>query len=62
MAFPLTSEPAAMEDHTGLTCPGPILGAREILEGLREGDSVIHHAAAELKGGERVRVKESLVK
>ena len=37
-------------------------GGTEILEGLREGDSVVHHAAAELKGGERVRVKESLVK
>jgi TusA-related sulfurtransferase len=29
-------EPAAMVDLTGLTCPGPILGAREILEGLRD--------------------------
>jgi TusA-related sulfurtransferase len=37
MSFPVMSEPAAMVDLTGLTCPGPILGAREILEGLRDG-------------------------
>ncbi len=41
MAFPLTSEPAAMVDLTGLTCPGPILGAREILEGLRDGQVLL---------------------
>jgi len=34
-------EPAAMVDLTGLTCPGPILGAREILEGLRDGQVLL---------------------
>jgi len=39
--YSLTSEPAAMVDLTGLTCPGPILGAREILEGLRDGQVLL---------------------
>ena len=34
-------EPAAMVDLTGLTCPGPILGAREILDGLRDGQVLL---------------------
>ncbi len=34
-------EPAAMVDLTGLTCPGPILGARTILEGLRDGQVLL---------------------
>lgn len=41
MNLPLPSEPAAMVDLTGLTCPGPILGAREILEGLRDGQVLL---------------------
>ena len=41
MNYSLTSEPAAMVDLTGLTCPGPILGAREILEGLRDGQVLL---------------------
>ena len=35
------AEPAAMVDLTGLTCPGPILGARTILEGLRDGQVLL---------------------
>lgn len=35
------AEPAAMVDLTGLTCPGPILGARHILEGLRDGQVLL---------------------
>ena len=34
-------EPAAMVDLTGLTCPGPILGARHILEDLRDGQVLL---------------------
>ncbi len=41
MTSPVLSEPAAMVDLTGLTCPGPILGAREILEGLRDGQVLL---------------------
>jgi TusA-related sulfurtransferase len=41
MNHSLMSEPAAMVDFTGLTCPGPILGAREILEGLRDGQVLL---------------------
>lgn len=41
MTAPVLSEPAAMVDLTGLTCPGPILGAREILEGLRDGQVLL---------------------
>jgi TusA-related sulfurtransferase len=35
------SEPAAMVDFTGLTCPGPIVGASHILEGLRDGQVLL---------------------
>jgi TusA-related sulfurtransferase len=41
MTSPVLGEPAAMVDLTGLTCPGPILGAREILEGLRNGQVLL---------------------
>ena len=41
MNYSLTSELAAMVDLTGLTCPRPILGAREILEGLRDGQVLL---------------------
>ena len=41
MTLPVLNEPAAMVDLTGLTCPGPILGAREILEGLRDGQVLL---------------------
>ena len=41
MNLPRVGEPAAMVDLTGLTCPGPILGAREILEGLRDGQVLL---------------------
>ena len=41
MTAPAPGEPAAMVDLTGLTCPGPILGAREILEGLRNGQVLL---------------------
>ncbi|HQW39464.1 MAG TPA: sulfurtransferase TusA family protein [Usitatibacteraceae bacterium] len=41
MSFPTLTEPAAMVDLTGLTCPGPILGAREILESLRDGQVLL---------------------
>lgn len=41
MTAPVLGEPAAMVDLTGLTCPGPILGAREILEGLRKGQVLL---------------------
>src|SRR5512137_2039796 len=34
-------EPDAMVDLTGLTCPGPILGARSILESLRDGQVLL---------------------
>ncbi len=34
-------EPAAMVDLTGLTCPGPILGAKEILDALRDGQVLL---------------------
>ena len=34
-------EPNAMIDLTGLTCPGPILGAKQVLEGLREGQVLL---------------------
>ena len=41
MHTPALSEPAAMVDFTGLTCPGPILGARHILEGLQDGQVLL---------------------
>jgi TusA-related sulfurtransferase len=41
MTSPTFGEPAAMVDLTGLTCPGPILGAREILEGLKDGQVLL---------------------
>jgi TusA-related sulfurtransferase len=34
-------EPAAMVDLTGLTCPGPILGAKEILAALKDGQVLL---------------------
>ncbi len=34
---PTMREPHAMVDLTGLTCPGPVIGAKQILDGLREG-------------------------
>lgn len=34
-------EPSAMVDFTGLTCPGPILGAKEILAGLKDGQVLL---------------------
>lgn len=40
-ATPIRREPNAMVDLTGLTCPGPILGAKEILEGLRDGQVLL---------------------
>ncbi len=41
MTSPILVEPSAMVDLTGLTCPGPILGAKEILDGLREGQVLL---------------------
>jgi TusA-related sulfurtransferase len=38
---PIRHEPNAMVDLTGLTCPGPILGAKEILEGLKDGQVLL---------------------
>lgn len=38
---PVRREPNAMVDLTGLVCPGPILGAKEILEGLRHGQVLL---------------------
>lgn len=38
-----------------------LTGQTQVLEGLAQGDAVIHHAAQELKVGDRVRVVESLV-
>lgn len=38
---PCRREPDAMVDLTGLTCPGPILGASEILEALRDGQVLL---------------------
>lgn len=38
---PTIREPNAMVDLTGLTCPGPVLGAKQILEGLREGQVLL---------------------
>jgi len=38
---PVLQEPAAMVDLTGLTCPGPILGAKEILEALKDGQVLL---------------------
>jgi len=38
---PLLQEPAAMVDLTGLTCPGPILGAKEILDALKDGQVLL---------------------
>jgi tRNA 2-thiouridine synthesizing protein A len=38
---PQVREPDAMVDLTGLTCPGPILGAKQVLEGLREGQVLL---------------------
>lgn len=35
------AEPAAMVDFTGLTCPGPILGASHILDALRDGQVLL---------------------
>ena len=34
-------EPAAMVDLTGLTCPGPVLGAKEILDALKDGQVLL---------------------
>ena len=41
MASTTLQEPDAMVDLTGLTCPGPVLGAREILEGLAHGQVLL---------------------
>jgi TusA-related sulfurtransferase len=41
VAAAVRREPNAMVDLTGLTCPGPILGAKEILEGLRDGQVLL---------------------
>jgi TusA-related sulfurtransferase len=43
MAIPsaVVEEPAAMVDLTGLTCPGPILGAKEILDALKDGQVLL---------------------
>jgi TusA-related sulfurtransferase len=41
MTSPIRQEPNAMVDVTGLTCPGPILGAREILDGLKDGQVLL---------------------
>ncbi|HSN20355.1 MAG TPA: sulfurtransferase TusA family protein [Usitatibacter sp.] len=38
---PVLQEPAAMVDLTGLTCPGPILGAKEILDALKDGQVLL---------------------
>lgn len=38
---PALREPAAMVDLTGLTCPGPILGAKEILDALKDGQVLL---------------------
>ncbi|MGZ5039682.1 MAG: sulfurtransferase TusA family protein [Usitatibacter sp.] len=38
---PIKQEPHAMVDLTGLTCPGPILGAKEILEALTDGQVLL---------------------
>jgi TusA-related sulfurtransferase len=38
---PVVQEPAAMVDLTGLTCPGPILGAKEILDALKDGQVLL---------------------
>ena len=38
---PALQEPAAMVDLTGLTCPGPILGAKQILEALKDGQVLL---------------------
>ena len=38
---PALQEPAAMVDLTGLTCPGPILGAKEILAALKDGQVLL---------------------
>lgn len=40
-ATAILQEPAAMVDLTGLTCPGPILGAKEILEALKDGQVLL---------------------
>lgn len=41
MSAVLHQEPNAMVDFTGLTCPGPILGAKEILDGLKDGQVLL---------------------
>ncbi len=41
LATPVVEEPAAMVDLTGLTCPGPILGAKEILDALHDGQVLL---------------------
>jgi TusA-related sulfurtransferase len=41
MSATMLKEPDAMVDLTGLTCPGPILGAKEILEGLSDGQVLL---------------------
>ena len=41
LATPALQEPAAMGDLTGLTCPGPILGAKEILDALHDGQVLL---------------------
>lgn len=38
-----------------------LAGQTQVVEGLAPGDAVIHHAGQELRGGERVRVVDSLV-
>ena len=35
-------------------------GRTQVLEGLKQGDAVIHHAPQELRSGERVRVTDSI--
>jgi TusA-related sulfurtransferase len=41
MTSPIHHEPNAMVDLRGLTCPGPILGAKEILDGLKDGQVLL---------------------
>ena len=37
----MTRRQDAMVDLTGLTCPGPILGAKEVLDGLKDGQVLL---------------------
>ncbi len=41
MISPVLHEPNAMVDLTGLTCPGPILGAKQILDSLKDGQVLL---------------------